>query len=85
MKHPDEEIAKEYRHAMNELAKDLDAILNGNLKGTDRTVCFTLLIGDFNKSSRINYISNGERADIIVMLKEILARFQGQPEQSGTA
>jgi hypothetical protein len=85
MTHPDEEISKEYRAAMNGLAKDLDAILNGGLTGEDRTVCFTLLITDFNKSSRVNYISNGQREDIIVMMKEVLARFQGQPEQKGTA
>jgi hypothetical protein len=85
MKHPDEEISREYRRAMNELARDLDAIFNGTRKGKDRNVCFTLLITDFNKGNRVNYISNGEREDIVVMLKEILARFQGQPEQKGTA
>jgi hypothetical protein len=85
MTHPDEEISVKYRAAMNALARDLDAILNGGRKGEDRNVCFVLLVGDFNHSSRINYISNGNRPDIINMLKEITARFEGQPEQKGTA
>jgi hypothetical protein len=34
---------------------------------------------------RANYISNAKREDIVVLLKEQLARFQGQPEMKGTA
>ena len=35
--------------------------------------------------SRCNYISNASREDVIVLLKEQLARFEGQAEVSGTA
>ena len=34
---------------------------------------------------RANYISNASRKDIIVLLKEQLARFQGQPDIKGRA
>ena len=85
MTHPDEEIVRRYRDHMQALATALDRTLNGDLKGTDRNVCFTLLVTDFNKGTRVNYISNGMREDIVVMLKEVLARFEGQPEQSGHA
>jgi hypothetical protein len=34
---------------------------------------------------RANYISNCVRADVIVMLKEILAQFEGQPNVTGRA
>jgi hypothetical protein len=32
-----------------------------------------------------NYISNARREDVIMLLKEQLARFEGQPEVSGRA
>lgn len=84
-KHPDEEITPQYREAMNMLARDLDEIFNGNKQGEDRTTSFVLLISDFNKTGRVNYISNSKRADVIMMLKEITARFEGQPEMKGHA
>jgi len=30
-------------------------------------------------------MSNADRADVVIMLKEQIARFEGQPEQTGTA
>ena len=70
---------------MNSLARTLDITFNGTARGKDREVCFMLLSCKFNEQGRVNYISNGARKDCITMLKELLARFEGQPEQSGTA
>lgn len=84
-KHPDEVISEQYRRAMQQLAADLDQIFNGKLKGKDRTTSFVLLVGAFGEDSRVNYISNSERADIVAMMKEVIARFEGQPEMKGTA
>lgn len=83
----DNEIQEMYRNAMQRLAADLDVIFNGNAKGHDRKTCFVLLISPFDGpvGQRVNYISNGERKDVVTMLKEITARFEGQPEQKGTA
>jgi hypothetical protein len=36
-------------------------------------------------AGRVNYISNGGRADVVTMLKEITARFEGQAEAKGSA
>lgn len=85
MTHPDEEIIAAYRKKMQDLAAALDQLFNGPLKGKDRVVCFTLLVGEFNEAGRVNYISNGEREDIVNMMKEVIARFEGQPEMSGKA
>lgn len=86
MPHPDDVISEKYRQAMNDLAADLDMHFNGGLKGKDSTVCFTLLVTAFDGADeRVNYISNGRRADIILMLKHLLARFEGQPELKGRA
>lgn len=85
-KHPDDEIQAKYREDMNALAAALDSALNGTRKGEDRTVAFVLLVSEFGAmTGRVNYISNGQRSDIVAMLKEITARFEGQPELKGKA
>jgi len=79
-----EPVQRRYRDNMNDLADVLDNAFNG--KRRPKKVCFVLLVTEFdNMAGRVNYIANGERGDIVVMLKEILARFEGQPEVKGTA
>ena len=69
---------------MQKLAAGIDEILNGS---GPRTNGFVLLAFPFDAKSgaRVNYVSNAERADIVVSLKEILARFEGQSETKGSA
>lgn len=86
MSHPDEQIVAEHRARMNRLAGALDDIFNGDKTGPDRPTCFVLLVAPFGTTDghgRVNYISNGERSDIVTMMKEVVARFEGQPEQQG--
>ena len=84
MTHPDEQITKQYRERMNSLARFLDEQFNDTTH--PKRIAFVLLVTEFdNMHGRVNYISNGQRSDIAVMLKEILARFEGQPEQQGSA
>lgn len=69
------------QHAlMNELARKLDQFFNGKDRGPDRQWGFVLLSFRFGEQEggRINYISNAEREDMIVGLKELLARFEGR-------
>lgn len=70
---------------MRAMAESLDEVLNG-ATGPKKNG-FVLLVFPFNgpDGQRTNYISNGKREDIIVALKEIVARFEGQPRQSGRA
>ena len=85
MTHPDEKIVAQHRRTMNVLASSLDEIFNGDKTGKDRETCFVLLISPFGTGDgRVNYISNGDRKDIVLMLKEITARFEGQPEIVGS-
>lgn len=79
-----EPISAAYKQEMNWLAHMLDRYFN---KPDDpKKTAFVLLVTEFdNMQGRVNYISNGKRADIVVMLKEMLARFEGQPAQRGTA
>lgn len=83
----DAPIEEKHRDLMNNVARGLDKIFNGNAKGNDRKVGFVLLVFPFNNhEGRANYISNGaDRKDITILMKEQIARFEGQPELSGKA
>jgi hypothetical protein len=71
---------------MRALAQGLEKVLNGDAKGDDRKTGFCLMVFPFDGfDGRANYISNAERADIVILLKEQLRRFEGQPEMKGTA
>jgi hypothetical protein len=70
-----------------DLAGAIDEILNGDLRGQDRTAGFVLMIFPFgNHEGRCNYVSNGaDRRDVVTLMKEMVARFEGQPELRGGA
>ena len=80
----DAPIQPEYIEQMNQLARVLDQRLNGLARGKARKTGFVLLVFPFDgHEGRCNYISSAEREDIIVLLKEQLARFHGMPESKG--
>jgi len=91
--HPlgDGPISPEYHVAMNAIAAALDKVFNGEAKGRDRKTGFVLMVYRFNDDGhtddgRCNYISNGaDRRDVVLLMKEMIARFEGQPEAKGTA
>jgi len=81
-------IQKEYHARMNAVAQGLDEIFNGKVKGPARETGFVLLVFPFGstETGRCNFISNGaDRRDIVTLMKEMIARFEGQPEVSGRA
>ena len=77
-------IQEEHREAMNRLAIALDIYLNGDAQGNtqkdERQYGFALLVFDFGNAdrARMNWISNGKRVDMLVALKEMVARFEGR-------
>jgi len=80
-------IEPAYIEQMNVLARGIDKIFNGEKTGHDRDVGFVLLVFNYGeKEGRCNFISNGaDRKDIVVLFKEMIKRFEGQPEMKGTA
>lgn len=64
------------------LAGALDGMLNG---GPDRKIGFVLMLFPFgDEPGRCNYVSNGaDRRDVVTLMKEMIARFEGQPELTG--
>lgn len=70
---------------MNAIAKTLDDVFN---PGETRKVAFVVLTAKFGdyEGGRVNYISNADRTDIITMMKETIARFEGRyVDQAGAA
>jgi hypothetical protein len=78
---------------MNQVALGLDKIFNGEVTGKDRKTGFVLLVFPYNEDghvseddARCNFISNGaDRKDVVTLFKEMITRFEGQPEMKGTA
>lgn len=74
-------IEARFRKSMNAVARAIDEAFNGRRKPNRKpTVGFVLLVAEFGKieGGRVNYISNGEREDMIAMLREYLARVEGR-------
>ena len=82
----DAPIEPDYIEKMNALAHVLDELFNGDLKGHDRKVGFCVMVFNFGDGpGRANYISNANRDDVVTLLKEQIARFEGQPDITGRA
>ncbi len=88
----DQPIEPRYIEQMNELARGIDKIFNGDKRGKDRPTGFVLLVFPFDSEGhapsdgRCNFISNGaDRKDLVVLFREMIARFEGQPEMKGRA
>lgn len=84
----DAPIQQEYRAQMQAVAEALDRTFNGEKRGKDRPTGFVLLVFPFGEAEggRCNFISNGaDRKNIVTLFREMIARFEGQPEVKGTA
>jgi hypothetical protein len=81
-------VQDEYYAKMVAIVQALDETFNEGAKGNDRKTGFVLMVFPFGDDfdGRCNYMSNGAaREDIITLMKEMIARFEGQPEISGKA
>lgn len=83
----DAPVEAQYRDHLVAIASVLDEMFNGPVKGPARQTGFVLLVFPFHKhGGRCNYISNGaDRKDIVSLLREQAARFEGSPDQTGSA
>ena len=80
-------IEPEFKIMMEALARTIDEVFNGDAQGDDRAVGFVLLTFSFGENEgRCNFVSNGaDRRDLVVLFKEMAARFSDQPEMEGKA
>jgi hypothetical protein len=81
-------VQDEYHAKMAAIVQALDEMFNEGAKGNDRKTGFVLMVFPFGDDfdGRCNYMSNGAaREDIVTLMKEMIARFSGQPEIKGSA
>lgn len=84
----DAPVEAEYHDKMTAVTKGLDHFFNGEAKGDERKIGFVLMVFPFGEEveGRCNYMSNGaDRRDVVTLFKEMIARFEGQPDVSGRA
>lgn len=70
---------------MRAMAKAMDQALNGSNGKKENGFVILIFPFDAPEGARVNYVSNADRRDIVAALKEITARFEGQPLNSGRA
>jgi hypothetical protein len=74
----DDPIEDEHREAMRGLARGLDQLFNGNER--PKKIGFALVIRRFDTPGKVNYISNAKREDIVLMMREFIARNEEQTQ-----
>jgi 5-carboxymethyl-2-hydroxymuconate isomerase len=79
----DAPIEPRYVAQMKALAKTIDQFLNGD--GEKKTGFIVMMFPLNTHDGRANYISNAKREDVVIMLKEQIKRFEGQPDMKGHA
>ena len=83
----DAPVQAEYAEQMTAVMAAVDELFNGELKGPDKKVGIVMMVFPYGDTTgRCNYMSNGaDRRDIVTLMKEMIARFEGQPETRGRA
>lgn len=84
----DAPIEGQYHAQMTAMMRAMDEFINGDLKGGERHTGIVILMFPFGEaeSGRTNFMSNGaNRRDVVTLMKEMIARFEGQPEVEGRA
>lgn len=83
----DAPVEAKYVEQMTAIMQTLDQFMNGDARGDDRKVGIVLLTFEYgDKSGRCNFMSNGaDRKHLVTLMKEMIARFSGQPEMKGHA
>jgi len=83
----DQPIEGKFQDQMIAIMKTLDEFINPGQKAPNKDVAIVLMMFNYGDGpGRCNYISNGaSRQDIVTLMKEMIARFEGQPEMKGQA
>ena len=83
----DAPVQAEYHEKMTAIMQALDEFLNDGAKAPNKKVGLVVMMFPYGDTTgRCNYMSNGaDRRDVVTLMKEMIARFEGQPEVSGKA
>jgi hypothetical protein len=82
----DAPVEEQYYAQMREIMETIDEFLNGEVRPRKIGIVMMMFPYGEDPAGRCNYMSNGaDRKDVITLMKEMIARFEGQPEVKGTA
>jgi len=78
----DAPVEERYREEMATVMRAINFYLNGDTPIPERKVACIVMMFNFGEGpGRANYMSNGiDRRDVITLMKEQIARFEGMPE-----
>ena len=79
----DAPVEREFVDKMKAVMQTIDHFFNG--EDEPKKIGIILMVFPFDSDGRCNYMSNANRDDVVVMLKEQIKRFEGQPEMKGRA
>lgn len=70
---------------MQQAAEALDRFFNGKAPRGERKIGFVLLTFPFGevRDGRVNYVCNGDRQEVAIALRELLARWEGRYQEPG--
>jgi len=84
----DAPVEAQYHEKLIAIMGALDEFLNDGAKGGARKTGLVVLMFPYGSatSGRVNFMSNGaDRKDVVILMKEMIQRFSGQPEMTGKA
>jgi len=84
----DAPVEAAYHDKMTAIMSALDDFINDGAKAPNKKVGIVVMMFPYGDTAtgRCNYMSNGaDRRDIVTLMKEMIARFEGQPETKGRA
>lgn len=67
-------IEEQWYAILNGLAEGIDSILNP--PPAPKSTVFVLLVAEVGENTKCNYISNGDRREMLAMMKDVLPRFE---------
>lgn len=78
----DQPVEAAYHDQMVAIMQTLDEFVNPGQRAPNKTTGIVLMMFPYGEvTGRCNYMSNGaDRRDIVTLMREMIARFEGQPE-----
>jgi hypothetical protein len=77
-------VEQQYIEKMRTVARGIDHHFNGmSMPGRKKTIGFVLMVFPFDRpDGRCNYMSNAQRDEVLLLLKEQVKRFEEQAQQA---
>ena len=83
----DAPVQADYQKMMTAIMQGIDELLNPDKETKGRATGILIMMFPYgDHSGRCNYMSNGaDRRGVVILMKEMIARFEGQPDVTGRA